>query len=489
MQPIICAIVFSAIAIVNINYTLQIAFKLFTAIMSEYTMGQCVHFAVRDRVSDRELLDAFSQVGTVEVSKFITRSKGYCVFSSAREAAHSVTDKHLSELAKVSRIEDSEAWADLQVLIDTADDLEPMRDEIDASAGKKPTVSKSEGAIGLPRGSSSNVMSEDTIAAIVRASIKATREEERTRYESGSAGATANPVSTSINSDCRICSFSGTDKDATFELWEAEILGLQQEGYSEGRLKMAIRRSLKGQAANTMIQVDAQSTVFDILDKFRGLYGPITEGNALVLTFCNAKQYAKETVREWGMRLGMLMRNLMKQEHYPKGKREYMLKQNLWDGLHDSYLRDSTRHMLDKDNLGYDDFSLMIRRVEMEINQKQIGRDKKPKVQQQVAESEVADTVISKENFNALLTRISLLENQLCELITYVRPDNHITLHSGGGLEGGPQHLQPGSLPNRQVTICCTRCGRRSHQIDRCVARVHLDGHRLNPQEPTSRVR
>ena len=71
----------------------------------------------------------------------------------------------------------------------------------------------------------------------------------------------------------RLPLFSGETKDATFDLWKYEVECLRAEGKREADVRLAIRRSLKGQASRTLMTLGVGASVDDILLKFQSVFG------------------------------------------------------------------------------------------------------------------------------------------------------------------------------------------------------------------------
>ena len=53
----------------------------------------------------------------------------------------------------------------------------------------------------------------------------------------------------------RLPPFSGDDKDCQFDLWHYEVQCLEQEKHPESDIKLAIRRSWRGQAQRTLMSL------------------------------------------------------------------------------------------------------------------------------------------------------------------------------------------------------------------------------------------
>ena len=81
----------------------------------------------------------------------------------------------------------------------------------------------------------------------------------------------------------RLPNFSGDKKsDDDFDLWRYQVQCLIQEQYSEAVILLAIRRSLKGEAARVVMRLGSQANISDILNKFESIYGLVDKKQILM---------------------------------------------------------------------------------------------------------------------------------------------------------------------------------------------------------------
>ena len=101
----------------------------------------------------------------------------------------------------------------------------------------------------------------------------------------------------------RLPFFSGEEKDTPFELWRFEIQCLLREGKTENAIKMAIRRSLKGQASRTLLALGVEASVKDILTKFEAVFGSTETAQTILSKFYSLKQKELEDAGSFASRL------------------------------------------------------------------------------------------------------------------------------------------------------------------------------------------
>ena len=91
----------------------------------------------------------------------------------------------------------------------------------------------------------------------------------------------------------RLPLFSGETKDAAFDLWKYEVECLRAEGKREADVRLAIRRSLKGQASRALMTLDVGASVDDILLKFQSVFGPTEIAQNILGRFYSLQQDAR----------------------------------------------------------------------------------------------------------------------------------------------------------------------------------------------------
>ncbi|MES9879827.1 MAG: hypothetical protein ABW185_03010 [Sedimenticola sp.] len=102
----------------------------------------------------------------------------------------------------------------------------------------------------------------------------------------------------------KISYFSGTSKDAEYDLWKYEVLGLVNgHAYPEFSILQIIRRAVKGEAARVLMNMGLDITVKEVLYKFDSCFGFVQEGQTILASFYNARQSTTEDVATFANRL------------------------------------------------------------------------------------------------------------------------------------------------------------------------------------------
>ena len=113
---------------------------------------------------------------------------------------------------------------------------------------------------------------------------------------------------------------------------------------SPGELKHAIRRSLNGKAAESIIPLGDNATVDDILHKLDGLYGSVTKGCVLLKRFFNAQLQETESVIDWGCRLESLINQAKDKGSVDPKDMNTLLCTQLYEGLYNADLKTNTHY-------------------------------------------------------------------------------------------------------------------------------------------------
>ena len=101
----------------------------------------------------------------------------------------------------------------------------------------------------------------------------------------------------------RLPLFSGETKDAAFDIWKYEVECLLAEGKREADVRLAIRRSLKGQASRTLMTLGVAPSADDILLKFQSVFGPTETAQNILSRFYSFQQSQTEVAGAVAARL------------------------------------------------------------------------------------------------------------------------------------------------------------------------------------------
>ena len=286
----------------------------------------------------------------------------------------------------------------------------------------------------------------------------------------------------------RISPFSGDGKDSTYDLWRYEVACLLSEGHSKEALLMAVRRSLRGEAANVLMRLGTVHAVEDILRKFDSIYGSVLETEDILAEFYSARQKSSEDCASWSMRLEDLITKAVKKGKIQPAEVNEMLRMMFHKGLRQE-LRDISGHLF-QNITDFDKLRVAIRKLEIE--HQPTAKSKQPTLK-------AAQT---DDRFDKIQAQL----NQLAEQVSLIA-------HSPSSRPGYQDHPQPGyyrgkkhrkgrgrgqqsqsmsrnfepretkSQPQNDKQIVCYTCGQEGHIAVGC--RVRTD-HRssLNSNRP-----
>jgi hypothetical protein len=167
--------------------------------------------------------------------------------------------------------------------------------------------------------------------------------------------------------------FSG-DKvkgDASFALWKQEVLGaLALNQHSEAHIMQAIRRSLKGSAAEVLLHLASNVTVQALLKHMEDRFGNVLPVGRLLPIFFEATQEEGELAGTWAGRLEDIMAKIQESNPnmFPPPTDREVLKSKFWFGLKDRTIHEGLRYMMDKSN--FDQILVAARVMELESTKK-----------------------------------------------------------------------------------------------------------------------
>ena len=116
-------------------------------------------------------------------------------------------------------------------------------------------------------------------------------------------GDNESPDSLGRLSHIRLPTFSGEDKDTPFDNWKFDVQCYVKEGRSEVDILGAIRRSVKGAAARTLVNLGIEASVGAILSKFGEVYAPAVSAQTILQEFYSMRQRPQEDAGAFAARL------------------------------------------------------------------------------------------------------------------------------------------------------------------------------------------
>lgn len=149
-------------------------------------------------------------------------------------------------------------------------------------------------------------------------------------------------------SQCRISVFSGDNAkgEVDYTHWRHEVQSLLAEACPTALLLPAIRRSLKGTAADVLLNMGVSITEQDILAKFDVIFGNVLSPEALFEEFYTARQDSDESIASWACRLESLLAKAVA-NNTGQVDNTMMLRSKFWGGLREERIKNGIRHRYD----------------------------------------------------------------------------------------------------------------------------------------------
>ncbi|KAJ8041237.1 Paraneoplastic antigen Ma3-like [Holothuria leucospilota] len=171
----------------------------------------------------------------------------------------------------------------------------------------------------------------------------------------------------------KISVFSGDHKvkpgEISFDSWKYEVSCLLQEGtYPVTSIAPAVRRSLRGQAAEIARFLGPQATIKQILTKLEQVYGTVESGAVLLQQVYLSKQEPHEIASTFGLRLQLLAFKCRERGGITSDAIDQTLKTIFWQGLHDESMKNALRHKYECIR-SFDDVIKSVRTIEQETRE------------------------------------------------------------------------------------------------------------------------
>ena len=109
----------------------------------------------------------------------------------------------------------------------------------------------------------------------------------------------------------RLPNFNGDTRGSSYAHWVFKVQCLK-EGYGELQILNAVRRSVRGQAAEVVLQLGENCSLTELLEKFEVVFGDVLPKETMLESFFSSRQHAYENVAVWGCRLEALIKKATK---------------------------------------------------------------------------------------------------------------------------------------------------------------------------------
>ena len=164
--------------------------------------------------------------------------------------------------------------------------------------------------------------------------------------------------------------FSGENKsgEVTFDVWKYEVKCIIREGnHRTSVVLQAIRNSLRGKARSLLVTLPDNITPTQMIDKLDGVYGNVSDHEALMENFYKQRQEEGESLADFGMRLESVIQIPYERKKISSTARNEMLCSKFFTGIRDPMLQNAVRYKYDtiKD---FDTLRKEIRAVEQQTS-------------------------------------------------------------------------------------------------------------------------
>ena len=234
--------------------------------------------------------------------------------------------------------------------------------------------------------------------------------------------------------------------EVSYPQWRHEVVCLINENHPINTIMQAIRRSLKGTAAEVLLNLGVQVQPDEVVERFDIIFGNVLTNEAILEEFYTCRQKERETAVEWGCRVESLLKQA-KDQRAVRGDTEDMARTKFWSGLKDERVRIALRHRFDSGSPFVIELLRQTRMLEHEYSKKH-----SIKVHVQTA----ADPI--QEKLDQVLQRLAELETKMVKI------------------DQQPQVTHPRAQPKY-----CTFCKRLGHVINECRTRRRQQGNGNQP--------
>ena len=286
----------------------------------------------------------------------------------------------------------------------------------------------------------------------------------------GAHEATAQNVHWFSKDNIRLSTFSGekAQGQVSYQQWRYELACMKADhSLTPNAILQAVRRSLKGIAADALLHLGALATVSQVITKFDAMFGNILTVDQLLKDFYQAQQTAIESVAAWGCRIEDLIMQIRQKDAFDIKVTQEMLRTQFWTGLHNATIKAATRHKFDG-RIPFEELLVAVRTVEHES----LGTTKttEKRVQQQTVNTTL------EEKMDEMLRRMSSLDGRLQKVErqnTRGPSDDHqaTTSQATGQKQGNNSSWYSKNKNNKQSgkrDNTCFRCGELGHFIRDC---------------------
>ncbi len=205
--------------------------------------------------------------------------------------------------------------------------------------------------------------------------------------------------------------FSGelsNKSDVSYEIWRQEVMSLiESGGYSDIAMVLAMKKSLKGLAAQVLLYMDPHATAIAHVRKLDSVFGNVLPIETLQERFWSARQNSGESVAAWSCRLQHLALLISSRDPtvFPPDDKS-RLRTKFWSGLYEEKMRMELRHLIDS-GASYEEVLVEARILETQRSQRVSSRQTEAAVEESTLKS------AEKKSLDHVLSILQKMETRL----------------------------------------------------------------------------
>lgn len=256
----------------------------------------------------------------------------------------------------------------------------------------------------------------------------------------------------------KLSSFSGdnTCKDTSYEQWRFEVRSLMSDNaLSESLILQAIRRSLRGLAAEILLHLGENVSLAGILVKLDQMFGNVETSEVVLERFYQAKQKEGESLVTWACRLEDYMVQLQRLQGstFSLQFKAQSLRAKFFKGLQSNDLKAALRHRFDGGET-YEQLLVAARAQELEHG----GRSVK-----------LAQVASSQEPWREAIDKLTKSLTEVLGKVTELEKRTRSSQQNKGNQVQSPSNGGSGqNSSNGQQKFRCYRCQEWGHMKRDC---------------------
>jgi hypothetical protein len=253
--------------------------------------------------------------------------------------------------------------------------------------------------------------------------------------------------------------FSGEGKAHTsYNLWKFELKCLMDNpDVSQASIKQAVRKSVKGLAADVLMCLGETASLHALIQKFDSHFGNTKTQEQLLQQFFRAEQGEDQSCTAWGCELEELMYIIRDKNVFSLETTNDMLRSKFWTGLRSERVKEALRHHVHNGET-FESLLRQARIVDSEVSSSEASRPQKTKPQQHQQQ------VGADGKLDEILRQLRSLDGRVQKIEKLHASDKPTTSRNES------QAKQPPKKKSKFYGIkgICWHCGDKEHRMWEC---------------------